>query len=768
MLRESGMGNYYDLNTFPGAKQTRAGDFRYEFLDLPDIQQQLLEFSSGIHATITLELPGIHCSSCVWLLENLYRLDPGVRRSEVNFLKKEAHIHYNPEEISLRQLAELVDRIGYQPRFYLAQDGKAAKATIDRSLWYRTGIAGFCFGNIMLLSFPEYLALEGFEFSSFFGHLNLVLVLPVVLYASRDYFKSAWKGLKQGFLNMDVPISLGIAVLFLRSGFEILSHIGPGYLDSLSGLVFFLLLGKIYQDKTHHALSFERDYQSYFPIAVTRVSAGEQVIPLAEAKPGDNLLIRHGELIPADAILLKGEGRIDYSFVTGESEPVLANPGERLFAGGRQHGGAIQVQITGEVKQSYLTRLWNNEAFRKQKESQATALSNQVGRIFTPIIVFLAFAAGVYWWIVEPGMAFNVFSAVLIVACPCALALSTPFTMGTAIRILSREGFFLKGPSVVEALSKVKTIIFDKTGTITRHGEVAVEFKGEKLNGNENQVLLAFFHQSAHPLSRSITTFLQNQVFEAGSPEEIPNKNLELSAFKEEKGQGIQAKVGENQVKAGSASFVTGFANLEKGKKKNPIGAEVYISIDEQYKGYFVINFAYREGIGEMLNQLGNEYELAMLSGDNEKESAAVKMLFPGDTEIRFRQQPVDKLDFVKAKQVAGKQVMMVGDGLNDAGALKQSEVGVSVAEDLLSFTPASDVIVSGKSLRELPRFLRFSKASINVIRASFGISFAYNVVGLAFAMSGNLSPLVAAILMPASSVTVIVFTTLATRAYWK
>ena len=388
ILDENGLCNYYDLEQNPGLSlKIRNWGTRYDFLDNEEIAQQLLEFSEGNTQKITWFIPAIHCSSCIWLLENLYKLQTGVKYSRVNFVRKEVSLTFDASQVSLRKLAELLATLGYPPKIQLddlkPENGKAPKkrkiSSEEKKLYFKIGVTGFAFGNIMLLSFPEYLDWVGTDYQNFFGYLNILLALPVFFYSSSDYLVSAFKALRAKTINLDVPISMGIVALFGRSIYEILSHTGPGFMDSLAGLLFFLLVGKWFQSKTYQSLSFERDYKSYFPLAVQLKKTDEQgkasitSTPVTDLKRSDHIIIRNQELIPADSILLSKEAFIDYSFVTGEAEPVHKHQGDYLYAGGRQMGSSIELEVQKEVAQSYLTQLWNNEAFNK---SQGILLDN--------------------------------------------------------------------------------------------------------------------------------------------------------------------------------------------------------------------------------------------------------------------------------------------------------------------------------------------------------------------------------------------------------
>ena len=440
---------------------------------------------------VTFQIPAIHCVACVWLLENLFRLHPGVGRSQVNFPRREAAITFAPEKIALSELVGLLASLGYEPVLDAGRAGEAAGRSGAQRQWLQVGIAGFAFGNIMLLSLPGYLGLDSLSgplFRVIFGYLSLALAVPVVFYSASDYWRSAGLSLRQRMLTLDVPIALGLAVLYAQSAYEIVLGHGPGYLDSLAGLVFFLLCGRVFQQKTHERMAFDRDFKCFFPLSVTRkTAAGEESIAISNLRVGDRLLLRNGELIPADARLMSGPACIDYSFVTGEAEPVPKAAGDYLYAGGRQMGGAIEVETVKAVSQSHLTSLWNHEAFQKDRASSLNTLTNRVSRWFTPAVIAVAVGAGVFWLAHgEAGKASKAFISVLIVACPCALALSAPFTLGTAQRLLARRQVFLKNGLVLERMAEVEAIVFDKTGTLTAGAAEAVRFWGKAEGRRKN------------------------------------------------------------------------------------------------------------------------------------------------------------------------------------------------------------------------------------------------------------------------------------------
>ena len=756
LLDTNDLCQYYDLNENPGTTPPEAAfDKKYGYLDDPKVVEQISDFSDETHTKAIFTIPSIHCSSCIWILESLYRLNSGISQSRTNYLKKQVTVTYKNAETSLRKIVMMLASLGYEPEINLETVSKKVGQKSRHSLYLKMGIAGFSLGNSMLVSLPEYLSAEGTlvpEYARLFAYLNIALALPVFFYSARDYFISAWGGLRNKALNIDVPIALGIITLFLRSLVDIIFLSGPGWMDSFIGFVFLLLLGKLFQEKTYQNLSFDRDFKSYFPLSVVRKQGREEeTVALARLNVGDRIVIRNNEIIPADSILINGDGWIDYSFVTGESAPVLKSNGDKLFAGGKQAGSAIEIDVIQEVSQSYLTQLWNDDTFTKHSATRMDTIANSISKYFTFGVLTVASAAGLYWWFHDPALIINAFTSVLIIACPCALALSVPFTLGNTMRIFGRRDFYLKNTAVIEALGKISTIIFDKTGTLTDTSRTAIEFVptagATDLSDHEMELVKSVVRHSTHPLSRRIYEALPVHILITE-----PDKYDELT------GKGLEAKIGGQTIRMGSPYFISG--DLDD---QNYWGTAVALSIDGEKRGAFSIRSEYRHGVQQLIASLKN-YRLWLLSGDNDSEWERLKKYFGHSDKLLFNQSAFDKLDKVQKLQSTGESVLMVGDGLNDAGALKHSTVGLSISEDINTFSPACDGILAAGQLRHLSEFLYFAKTSMTIIKISFGISFLYNLIGLTFAVQGVLSPLISAILMPLSSITVVVFATVTTN----
>ena len=744
ILSANQLCEYYNIERNGGWRLNETDPETYHYLDAEDIRNKILDFASDSLSKVTWYIPSIHCVSCIWLLENLHKIDNGILHAEVNFTQKKVTIDFKPREVKLSAIARLLSSLGYQPNITLESD-ESRKPKVNRSLLLKVAVAGFCFGNIMLFSFPEYLGIDHTETDliRIFSWLNLALSVPAFFYSGWGYILAAAKSFKQKQINIDVPIAAGLLALFCRSSYDIITTTGPGYLDSFTGLVFFLLIGRWFQSKTYESLAFNRDYTSYFPLAVNRLENEEwKPVVIYKLNRNDVIRIRNMEIIPADSTLLDETAYIDYSFVTGESKPVKVKQRDLVYAGGRLIGTPVSLVVEKKTSQSHLTSLWNNDAFKKVEESKFQKIIDRAARRFTWIVLAIAVITAVYWQTTHPSQTWLVLTSVLMVACPCALALAAPFTFGSMLRVFGRNHFYLKNADVIERLAAVNAVVFDKTGTITHGKDPKIHFHGE-LSGNELAAVKVLTACSGHPLSKLITKHILNTTF------------VKISEFKEVPGKGIEAVIDGNIFRIGSAAFTGSRSDLQIHSTM------VFVSVKGMPRGYFSISNTVRDNMKPMLNRLGQKC-LALLSGDRDSEVLTMRKLFGNDVQLLFNQSPEDKLYYIKDLQQRGKKVLMVGDGLNDAGALKQSDVGIAITEDSGVFTPASDGILYSNNLQLLDKFLDLAKASSYILKTGFAISFFYNAIALSFAVSGNLTPLVAAILMPISSISVVGFTTLA------
>jgi Cu+-exporting ATPase len=512
----------------------------------------------------------------------------------------------------------------------------------------------------------------------------------------------------------------------------------------MSGIVFFMLVGRFFQDKTYNTLTFSRDYTSYFPIAVTVLeeNGNEKQVPVSKLKVGQRIKIHSEEIIPADSILFLGKANIDYSFVTGESVPIQKGIGEIVYAGGKQIGGAIELEIVKEVSQSYLTSLWENETFSKEKSSAKPSFIHSLSRYFTLVLFSLAIASAIYWQLNDPSKILDAVTSILIVACPCALLLSATFTNGNLLQRLQKLGFYARNANVLEQIGEANCIVFDKTGTLTAQKETKILYEGAILSGEFCQIIRSLAYHSSHPMSKAIMASLP------------ASKILPVKDFGEQSGLGIKGMVSGNKVAIGSAEYIFG------PRQDIHEGSGSFVAINNQVFGKYSLKAEYRQGLKEVLSRLRTKFSLSLMSGDNSSEKNFLATQFGKSSAMFFEQKPHDKLEYIRQLQRHGNKVIMIGDGLNDAGALKQSDVGIAITDNINNFSPGCDVIMEGKNFSRLDSILSYCRSGKKIIIYSFILSVIYNLAGLYFAFFAKLEPVIAAILMPVSSISIILFTT--------
>ncbi|MEW6772765.1 MAG: heavy metal translocating P-type ATPase metal-binding domain-containing protein [Bacteroidota bacterium] len=754
IIQSSGLDSIYVNNTFGNfSKPVDSSENEFDFLDNEVIQNKIISFQEGNIGKVLLFAPEIHCASCIWLLEHLPKLHNGILQSQVNFHSKKISIIFDKSKISLKELSVLLTQIGYKPHFNTNEQQQ--KDIEGKKILVRLGVAGFAFGNIMLLSFPDYLdtlnTLE-LQYKYLFHYVSLFLSIPVIFFSASPYFNSAKSAIKTRELNMDIPVAMGILTLFLRSIYDIVFLNESGYLDSLSGFIFFLLIGRWYQHKTYQFLDFDKTFHSFFPISVIKIeNLNEVVTEVKNIQKDDIVKLRNGELIPFDVVLMSSDAEVDYSFVTGEADIFHKQKGDVLYAGGKLYGKKILARVLKPFEQKYFVQLWSENTARKNFEFKK--ISSFLGKLITMLVLSVAIIAAIYWKDAGVEVMIKNVTAVLIIGCSCAFALSAPFLFGNVSRWLSKIHFFLKNADSVSTLAKVNHIVLDKTGTLTEKGFKAQWTGDKELSQDEKNLLYSLFQNSFHPLSRKITEYLKDEVTE----------EYDCEYFKEYTGKGIEARIKHHYIRAGHLNWL----NIHSQQNQN--STIVGVELDNQYKGYFLIQNEVREGLEELVKLIKNGYYVHILTGDTSERTEQIKNLFK-DTNciILTGQKPEDKKRYIEDLQKKGNIVMMVGDGLNDIPALKTADFGVCITDDSSYFAPSGDAIMSGDSLKYLPHILHFSKKSYQLLIISYIFSFMYNAIGLTLAFMGYLKPIVAAIFMPLSSISVVLFAIISTNKIYR
>ena len=739
IFTENDLGNFYELNQGSGIKPGGSANQKYLPLDVPEIREEFVEFKNDSIYIVTLFLPAIHCSSCIYLLENLQKLEPRIKKSEANFTARTVQLSI-ANELELSDVATLLDSIGYKPE--LRPKSKLSSGTkYDKKLLLQLGLAAFAFGSVMLWTFPEYLGLdESFEpFRNFSSYLTLLVSIPVLFYSAWGYIRSAYTGIKTSQLNLDIPIAIGILVLFIKSASSILLQQGPGYMDSFTGFVFFLLIGKWFQSKTYRNMAFDNDPKAYFPLGVHRINDKEEIVLIDKLQEGDTIRLFNEEIIPCDVILESEKATINTSFITGEADLVSVKKGERIYAGSKLIGSSVQAEVFKTTDRSKFAGIWN--ASTKEKSSTSIALNreNKLSKYFLIIVFTIALGGAIAWAFIDSSQIVEIVTAILVVACPCALALSFPFVFGNAMRKFGKSGLYFKNVHEIEKLNSITHIVFDKTGTLTKDKTTGVRFT-QTLTQEQIAATYELTNQSTHPYSKSIATWLKSQVKEG----------IAIFDYQEIPGKGIQA-ITEKGISLflGSASFV--------GAEESEVSGS-FLRWGDEIVGQFVFETQLRESIIPSLKALQNSHKIALLSGDKPADAVLFEEL--ADFEMHFELTPGEKRAYIEKLEQNGAKVAFIGDGLNDSEALNSATLGISVADDVFRFTPSCDAIISGDKVNLLPAFFRFGKHANKALIACMIFSLLYNSVGMTFALMGYVTPLFAAILMPLSSISVVFLST--------
>ncbi|MBN8222485.1 MAG: heavy metal translocating P-type ATPase metal-binding domain-containing protein [Spirochaetes bacterium] len=749
ILRDQNLLGYYDFSESRPAslKESARQDFTYA--DGEWFHRTFTTAAGAGRYAIRLKLPAIHCAACVWLLEKMPEMLPGVTGARINYLRKELTLTAE-NSLPVSRLVQFVADLGYVPDFKPESGRSRALTQYDKGLLKRMAVAAFGFGNAMLFSFPEYFSerLEG-RFQLTFMALNVALAAFILFYAAGEFFVNAWRALRQKKIILDLPISVGIMAMFARSVAEILQGTSSGYFDTFAGLIFFLLIGRYVQSRSYTYLAFERDNLLFLPLAVRKKTGeNEKVTAVQDLQVGDTIRLLNGEIAPTRCRVISAAGAADYSFITGEALPVQLRAGDTFETGGRVVGQSVEMEITEPVDQARINRIWEGAGQSVTSTTFATesSFADRMLPYFTFVVIAAALAGLFYWLPSDSAKAWNAFSAVLVITCPCALAMAKPFSFYTTQSVLGRAGLYLKSAAVVEKFFSIGRIIFDKTGTITAAGEYEVAFSGAALTSGERSALRALTRESAHPLSRAVFDSLGDAADEA------------VAGFEEITGRGIAGVVHNVRYLLGSADFLSQAGVAVPAAAAPNAGSVVHAAAGARYLGSFSISNKSRAGLGAALQKLSADYRLALVSGDSDRERSRFAAVFPEGAPLHFSASPAQKAELVGQFEEQGP-TLMLGDGLNDAAALGRASLGIAISENSANFSPASDAILNSGSFALLPRLLKQARQAKKTAIIAYLISFGYNIFGVSVALTGGLTPLFCAILMPISSLSVIAFT---------
>jgi Cu2+-exporting ATPase len=746
ILRDGGLGAYYQMSERRNAPVSSTGR-RFEEFDHPSYHELYATVRPDGLLETYFYLEGIACGSCVWLVERVPLLVPGMARAELDARRARVHVVWDGARATLSSIARTLDTLGYRPHPYRGLRLERARRDEDRSALARIGVAGAIAVNTMLAALALYSGwLSGMEPATerYFRWLSLLLVTPAMFGPGLVFFRGAWAALRTRSLHMDLPIAIALAAGYGRGLTNTITDSGPIYFDGVTLLIFLLLVGRFLQQRAQRAAGDSAELLYSLSPSTARVVEGEEVreIPVEALLPGMIAEVRADETVPADGIVVEGRSALDLSLLTGESRPVAVGRGAPVFAGTVNRGALLRMRVDRAGEASRLGRILREAEAGASRRAPVVALADRMSGVFILAVVALACVTLALWWRTSPSFAVDQAIALLIVTCPCALALATPLAVSVAIGRAARSGILVRGGAALESLARPGTIFLDKTGTVTEGRTALLQWEGPE---EAKPLILALERHSSHPLARGF-----ENAWDGVAPLEA--RDVTYSA-----GGGMEGVVEGRRVVVGSPAFVAARAAVGTRDTASGEGTPVWVAVDGRTVGRARFGDRIRSDAPEALAWLrARGFAPRLLSGDEPSVVAAVGAelgFAPGD--CRGGATPEEKLRVVEAESRRGP-VVMVGDGVNDAAAIGRATVGIGVSGGAEASLAAADVFLTRPGLGSLVSLVEGSRRTLRVIRRNIVFSIAYNLIGAGLAMAGVINPLLAAILMPASSLTVV------------
>lgn len=754
MLQASGLSQYYALGDRRDVAVRSSGRSFAEF-DHPAFAELYVQPGAGGRAHTELYLEGVHCASCVWLVERVPLLVPGVVRAELEVRRSFARIEFDPAIVALSQVARTLDQLGYTPHPFRGVARDAMRRNEDRGMLVRIGVAGAIAGNVMLAALALYAgASSGMDpgTANLFRWVSLALTVPAVLFPGRLFFTGAWAALRTRTLHMDLPIAIALAAGLARGAINTVTGSGPVYFDGVAALIFLLLVGRFLQQRGQRAATDAAEL--LFSLAPSTAhllgdDGTERELPAAALLPGMEIVVKAGESFPADGWITEGTSGVNAALLTGESKPVLGHPGDAVFAGTLNVTAPLRVRVEASGESSRLAGLLRQVEESAARRAPVVALANRMSGWFVAVVLVLAAITFLLWIPENPARAWDHAIALLIVTCPCALALATPLAVTVAVGRAARAGIFIKGGDALEALSRAGDLLLDKTGTLTEGATTLVSWQGDD---SARALVLALEAGSSHPIADG---------FRRAWPSLQPPVPSEVS---HQVGAGVSGMVSGRRVMVGSPAYVRAHAEGAERFLETLEGAAltpVLVAVDGRVVAIAGIGDRLRPDAATSLAALRRRgWHTTLLSGDDPRVARAVgeQLGFPAEDAIGGA-TPEQKLAMVRQRQ-AGKAtrrapVVMVGDGVNDAAAMAAASVGIGVHGGAEACLASADVYLTTPGIEPLVRLMDGAGRTMQVIRRNIAFALCYNLVGVVLAMTGRISPLIAALMMPASSLTV-------------
>ena len=748
LIHEAGLDRYYVFEQ-RRARPVEPSGRKYEEFDHPAFEALYVRTAPDGLRTVELYLEGVHCASCVWLVERVTLAVPGAVRAELDVTRALASITWDPEQTSLSQVARFLDSIGYRPHPFRGIRAELVRRAEDRAMALRVGVAGALAGNVMMLATALYAGWFGGMdpvTERYLRWVSLLLTTPALIWPGRVFFQGALAALRTRRLHMDVPVAIALAAGYLRGAVNTVTDQGPIYFDGVATLIFLLLVGRWLQQRAQRSAADAAELLHSLSPRTARLVDGDGVheIPSEALMPGMQVEVRAGELCPADGRVQSGRSHVDTALLTGESRPVGVAPGDPVFAGTVNRSASLRVAVEETGEASRLGRILREVEAGSRRRAPVVLTADRLAGAFVAVVLILATATWLWWLPRNPDVALDNAIALLIVTCPCALALATPLAITSAIGKAARNGMLIKGADAIEVLARPGHMVLDKTGTLTEGRTALVRWTGPDWC---RPLVVALERHSVHPVAEGLISAWGGL---AGPG---------ADAVTQVAGGGVQGIVSGHRVLVGSPAFVLSTARDPEGLagRRDPGLTPVAVAVDGLVVGLAEFGDRLRPEAGEAMAALRRDgWALSVLSGDDPTvvQALAVPLGLPPEA-LEGGASPERKLRVIEAAAAAGP-VVMVGDGINDAAAIARASVGVSVRGGAEASLAAADVYLVRPGLDPLVELTRGAARTLRVIRRNLALSIGYNLIGAALAMTGTITPLIAAVMMPVSSVTVV------------
>ena len=755
-IREQGLDGYYGMRRDDASSGQRPHTTDRTYVEFDDSAFQSRYCRALADGTVRTELylEGVHCAACVWLVERATGSFGSGTRARLDIGRSAAEITFDPKTTTLSQVARRLDALGYASHPYRGADARDLRVKEERALMGRIGVAWAVAGNVMVMAitlYSGYFTDMDAETEQLFRWVSFALTIPAFFWSARVFFVGAWRAAKARMLHMDLPIAVGLSAGFIGCTVNVIRGTGEIYFDSVATLIFLLLVGRWLQLRQRRLAGDAAELlYSLAPGSARLVENGQVTeVPVERLAAGDVVEVRAGDTIPTDGVIVLGRSSLDASVLTGESRPVDVAEGDAVNAGTLNIAALLQIRTEATGEDTRVGRLMLAVAEAARRRAPIVALTDHVIGYFVAVVLLLAaMTAGLWLWL-DPKLALDHAVALLIVTCPCALGLATPLAVTAAVGKAAQRGILVKGGDAMERLAKPGLVLFDKTGTLTT-GKIALM---QWLGDPSVQPLVAVLEQqSAHPLARAVVAHFGEQPMVA------------VSEVQQTVGGGLHAQVAGHALVVGSPAFVAqsvGAHGLQVQDWIEQLTARAWTPVLVAQDGVVVAAMGFGDTVrpeaAACLRALEAEgMEVGILSGDHPDVVAAVaRQLGVAPERAQGGATPEQKLLKVQEELRHGP-VLMVGDGVNDAAALAAATVGISVHGGAEASLAAADVFLTESGLDPIVALITGARRTVRTIRRNIVFSLIYNLIGAGLAMAGLLSPLVAAILMPFSSLTVV------------